>query len=242
MAGIFEAEAREVGAAALWRRHEDFGAEDLRVAVGGRVMDLFTPACRYEDVFLPIRGAHQADNAAVALAAAQAFTGTPLSEGLVAEALASVTAPGRMEVMHRNPTVVLDGAHNLAGAASAGAALAEDFSGAARVIVVMGCLRGREPAEMLGALTGATSSDSPGGAPKIEQVIACTPPSPRAIPAEEVTRAARSLGLSAPDVDPSRSTVGEAIELALATARPDDVLLVTGSLYVVGAARTLLNG
>ena len=74
---IFEQEAATAGAAAVWRRGEEFGAERSRLAVGGRVVDLFTPLGRYEEVFLPLFGAHQADNAACALAAAQALFGCP---------------------------------------------------------------------------------------------------------------------------------------------------------------------
>jgi dihydrofolate synthase/folylpolyglutamate synthase len=223
---IFEEEAVTAGAAGLWRRGEEFGAERSRLAVGGRVLDLYTPLGRYEEVFLPLYGAHQADNAACALAAAQSLLGFPLGEDVVMEAFASVTVPGRLEVVGHRPLVVLDGAHNTAGALAAGAALAEDFFGR-RTVVVMGCLRGRDPADLLQGL----------GPELISLVLACTPPSPRAQAGEAVVRAASSLGLPARDC----GGVSEALEQAVQVAGEDDLVLVTGSLYVVGAARSLLS-
>ncbi|MGO8874655.1 MAG: bifunctional folylpolyglutamate synthase/dihydrofolate synthase [Acidimicrobiales bacterium] len=226
IARIFEEEALAVGAAGLWRRGEDFGAERTRLAVGGRAFDLYTPLGRYEDLYLPLFGAHQADNAACALAAAQALLGTPLSEDVVVDAFSSVTAPGRLEVVGHRPLVVLDGAHNTAGALAAGAALADDFFGR-RTIVVMGCLRGRDPADLLGGL----------GTSQISTVLACTPPSPRAQAAEAVVAAAQELGLLAEDC----GGVPEALQRALELAGEEDLVFVTGSLYVVGAARALLH-
>jgi dihydrofolate synthase/folylpolyglutamate synthase len=227
IACIFEAEAEAVGAAALWRRGEDFGVERNRLAVGGRVVDLYTPLGRYEDVFVPLYGAHQADNAACALAAAQALLGVPLGEEVLTDAFASVTVPGRLEVVGRKPLVVLDGAHNGAGAIAAGAALADDFFGR-RVVVVMGCLRGRDPTELLSGLRPEL----------ISTVLACVPPSPRAQSGEAVVAAALGLGLTAEDC----GGVAEAVQRALQISGEDDLVLITGSLYVVGAARTLLRG
>lgn len=223
---IFEEEAAAAGAASLWRRGEDFGAERNRVAVGGRLVDLYTPLGRYEDVFLPLHGAHQADNAACALAAAQSFLAVPLGWDVVAEGLGAVTVPGRLEVVRRAPLVVLDGAHNVAGAAAAGAALKDDFVGR-KVVLVMGCLRGRDPVELLRAL----------GPEVISTVVACSPPSPRAQPAQSVVDAARELGLDAQ----ARGDVASALEEGLEIAGADDVVLVTGSLYMVGAARSILR-
>ncbi|HEV8063712.1 MAG TPA: Mur ligase family protein, partial [Acidimicrobiales bacterium] len=143
VADIFVAAADEVGAAGVWRNGLDFGAQDSRLALGGRVVNLYSPYGRYEEVFVPAFGAHQAENAACALAAVQAFVGTPLGEDVVEEGFAEVRVPGRLEVVGRAPLLVLDGAHNVAGALAAGEALREDFKpvlGGAdrRLIVVMG--------------------------------------------------------------------------------------------------------
>jgi dihydrofolate synthase/folylpolyglutamate synthase len=227
VAALFEEEARRVGVRAIWRRGVEFGCDSNRLAVGGRVIDLWTPLGRFSDVHLPLHGAHQADNAACAVAAAQAFLETALEEEIVNEALAAVTVPGRLEVVRRHPLVVLDGAHNPAGALAAGRALKEDFAAARRVVVVMGCLRGRNSGELLAAL----------GPERIAAVVACRPPSPRAQEPANVVDAARALGLTAEE----SGTTAEAVDRALELVDRADLVLVTGSLYAVGAARTALG-
>ncbi|MGA3215546.1 MAG: Mur ligase family protein [Acidimicrobiales bacterium] len=227
VAAIFETEAQSVGARAVWRRGYEFGCSSDRLAVGGRLVDLWTPLGQFSEVHLPLHGAHQADNAAAALAAVQGLLGTSVDPDVVAGAFASLRVPGRLEVLRRHPLVVLDGAHNPAGAAAAGKALNDDFAAARRVIVVMGCLRGRDPAQLLSAL----------GPARIDVVVACRPPSPRAQEPESVVEAADSLGIRAEEAE----TTAEALERALLLAERDDLVLVTGSLYVVGAARTALS-
>jgi dihydrofolate synthase/folylpolyglutamate synthase len=215
-------------AAQIWRRDDDFGCETNELAVGGRLLDLRTPAGLATEVFLPLHGAHQGDNAACALAAVEAFLGGVLADDVVAEGFASVTAPGRFEVVGRSPLLVLDGAHNAEGAAAVAATLAEDFGVDGRRIIVVGVLEPRDPEPLLDALDAASA----------DLVVACTPPSPRAVPAEAVAEAARRLGAAEVDAVPD---VGRAVDRALAESSPDDAVLVTGSLYVVGAARTHLN-
>ena len=222
IAAIFAEQARSVGAGEVWRRGREFDCTSSRPAVGGRVLDLRTPGASYEDVYLPLFGAHQGDNAAAALAAAEALSGRPLAADLVASAFERVAVPGRLEVVGRHPLLLLDGAHNPAGAAALSAALADDFAALERVVAVVGCLRGREPAALLAELAG-----------RLDLVVACAPASPRAIAAAEVAAAARELGLRTEVVD----AVPEALARALELAGDDDLVLVTGSLYVVGAAR-----
>ena len=123
LAAIFEAEAEKVGPRRIWRRGHEFGCSSDRLAVGGRLVDLWTPLGQFSEVHLQLHGAHQADNAAAAVAAAQALLGTTIDPEVMSQALGSVRFPGRLEVMGRRPLVVLDGAHNPAGAAVAGRAL-----------------------------------------------------------------------------------------------------------------------
>ena len=217
---------RGAGAAQIWERDRDFGCPVNRLAHGGRLLDLRTPGALYDDVFLPVHGAHQGDNAAVALASAEAFFGAPLHPDVVNEAMAAVRIPGRLEVVRKRPLAVLDGAHNPAGARAAGEALAETFGHGSPRLLVVGMVRGRDPTEMLEAL----------GPTPVRTVIACPAPSPRSLAPEEVAAAARGLGYDA-EATPS---VAAACERALALARSDDLVVVTGSLYVVGAARPLL--
>jgi dihydrofolate synthase/folylpolyglutamate synthase len=221
--GIFEAE----GPQELWLAGRDFAVESNLMAVGGRSLELRTPAGHYEGIYLPLHGRHQADNFAAALAGAEAFFGAPLEAGLVASAAAVVRSPGRLEVVGRNPLLVLDGAKNVAGARASAVAVAEEFGEATSRVMVVGMLKGKSALEMLEALD----------APKARLVVTCPPPSPRAQPAEDVAEAARSLGCRAV----AAGSVAQALDLALAEASRDELVLVTGSLYVVGAARFALS-
>ncbi len=219
---IFKAE----GPRQVWERDLDFATESNLAAVGGRVVDLRTPHSHFEQIFVPLHGAHQGDNAAVAVAAVEAFFDRGLTESVVADGFATVTVPGRFEVVGRAPLVVVDGAHNPDGAEVASETLDEDFAVPGRRILVVGLLAGRDIEGMLEAL-GAAQSDL---------VIACRPDSPRAVPAEEVAAVAAKMGVDTETVD----DVGEAIDTALAVATPDDAILVAGSLYVAGGARQKL--
>ena len=219
LAPIFD----RAGASAVWRRDEDFGCPANQLALGGRVLDLRTPGALYDEVFLPLHGAHQGDNAAIALAAVEAFVGRSLDPDVVREGLASVGVPGRFEVVGRRPLVVLDGAHNPDGAATLAATLAEGFSSPGRRRFLLGLLDGRDPVAMLEAL----------GVGRDDELVVCPPPSPRALPAEALAAAAATVGLSARRAD----RVEPALEALLDRAGEDDLVVVAGSLYVVGAAR-----
>ncbi|MGH9069488.1 MAG: bifunctional folylpolyglutamate synthase/dihydrofolate synthase [Acidimicrobiales bacterium] len=225
---VFLAEAEQVGSGPVWERGVEWDCGDNRMAHGGRLCDLRTPGTTYPEVFVPLHGAHQGDNAAVALAAAEAFFAAPLDREVVDQGFAAARSPGRMEVVGRAPLVVLDGAHNPAGAAAAAATLDEELDVPGRRIVVVGLLRGRQPGEMLAAL----------GHERMSLVVACRPPSPRALAPVEVVAAARGLGVEAEVV----ADVGRALDRAMAVAGEEDLVLVTGSLYVVGQARALLLG
>ncbi len=225
---IFHAAAGTAGAEAVWERDVEYGCSANRLAHGGRLLDLWTPAARYTDVMLPVHGAFQGDNVACALAAAEAFFGTALDAEVVADALAGVRLPGRLEVVARSPLCVLDGAHNPAGATAAARALEETFAAVRGRILVVGLLGGRDPVEMLVALEAAGC----------RLVVACPPPSPRALAPDVVAAAATGLGVDTEVAD----SVPEAVALALSLATVDEMVVVTGSLYAVGAARAALIG
>lgn len=225
---IFDEAAEHAGVAAMWRRDDDFAVVDNQVAVGGRVLSVRTPGSLYEDLFVPAHGSHQADNVACAIAAAEAFFAAPLDQTVVEGALGGLDLPGRLEVVARRPLVVLDGAHNAAGAAALGAALDEDFDVAGRRIVVFGVLAGHDPGELLDQLGGRS----------IDLLVATEPTSPRAVSAAEVASAARGMGIDTLVESDPRS----AIDAATALASEDDIVVVAGSLYLVGAARRQLKG
>ena len=142
----------------------------------------------------------------------------------------TVRSPGRLEVVHREPLVMLDGAHNVAGAEALRAALDDEFPPAARTFVI-GLLREKDPREMLEALEATDAA----------RIICCRPPSARALDPEEIAETAIDLG-----VDEDRVTVvsdvAAAVALAIERTPEDSQVVVTGSLYVVGAARHALVG
>jgi len=223
LVAIVEAHAVSVGAASVWVAGRDFGCEDNRVAVGGRLVTLWTPGGRYDDVLIPLHGAHQGANAAGALAATEAFFGRPLDPDVVEEGFGVVRVPGRLEVLGRRPLLVVDGAHNVAGMTALGLALAEEFDVEGDRVAVLGMLSGRDPSAMVAAL-------APAG---LTTIVACQPDSPRALPASDLADAARALGLAV-HVEPS---VLAAVSMARGLVDARGLVVVAGSLYTVGAAR-----
>jgi dihydrofolate synthase/folylpolyglutamate synthase len=222
---VFEVE----GPAGMWVAGSDYGAAAERRAVGGRVVDLFTPLGHYEDVFLAAYGTHQCDNAATAVAATEALFDRALDPALVSQALAAVSLPGRFQVVGRGPLVVVDGAHNPPAAAALATTLADEFHTDGRRVLVLGMLAERDPAQFLEAL-------APAG---IDVVVTCTAPSPRAFSADELARRVAATGLPVEAVDDPLEAVRRAVDAAV----ENDLVLVTGSLYVVGAVvESLVEG
>ncbi|TVR21967.1 MAG: bifunctional folylpolyglutamate synthase/dihydrofolate synthase [Ilumatobacter sp.] len=217
---------RDSGPASMLVRDIDFETVDNTLAVGGRLLDLRTPTTLYRDVYLPLHGAHQGDNAALALAAVETFFAAPLSDEVVREGLGAVSAPGRYEVVGVQPLVIIDGAHNPAGADTCAQVFFDDFHPDGRRHLVVGTLR--DPGAMLAALR----------ADEFDVVVACTAPTPRGVPAVQVAKAARELGCGEVLV---ADTVAEACRLTLERCDADDAVLVTGSLFVAGGARPVLR-
>lgn len=220
---IFEAE----GPKPLLLAGRDWEVEANDLAVGGRMLDLRTPRARYPQLYLGLHGRHQAGNFATAVVAVEAFFDAPLEADLVAEAAATVASPGRLEVVGRRPLIVLDGAKNVEGARAAAAAVAEEFGEASSRILVVGLLAGKDPTEMLEAL----------GVRGARLLVLCAPPTPRAQDATGLAAVATRFGVRTEVAD----SVSDALDLAREAAGPDDVILVSGSLYVVGAARAALG-
>jgi len=224
---VIRSVADQAGAAQVWARGEEFDCTANRLAVGGRLVDLRTPAAAYGEVLVPLHGAHQGANAACALAAAEAFFGAPLDQEVVEDGFAVVRVPGRLEVVGRRPLCVVDGAHNVAGMQALAAAIDDEFSVDGPKVAVVGMLTGRDPIAMLAPLAAAG----------VGTVVACAPDSPRAMAADDVAAAARELGLAAPVA----GTVADAVDLGRSLVPADGLLVVAGSLYVVADARLLLG-
>ena len=225
----------EVGASVL-REGFDFGVRTRSIAVGGQLLDLHGLAGGYDEVFLPLYGEHQASNAACALAAVEAFVGAPehgsLDIDAVRGAFSAVRSPGRLEVLRRSPTVLIDGAHNPAGAAALAAAL-DDAFGFDRLVAVVAVLGDKDAAGLLEALE-----------PVVSEVVVTTNSSPRALSVDALAAVARDV--FGDDRVSTAARLDDAIEMAVAAAETQAApggsgVIVTGSIVTVGEARHLLG-
>jgi dihydrofolate synthase/folylpolyglutamate synthase len=208
-------------------RDEDFACEDNFLAIGGRMITVKTPRTKYEDVIVPLHGQHQGDNASLAICAVEEFFGDTINREILDEGMSSVKMPGRFEVLGHRPLAIIDGAHNPAGAEVCARVFFEDFNTQGRKILVTGALRSRNPEDLLLSFR----------ANEFDVVITCMPPTPRGLPAEEMAKVAQSIGCG--DVRVTDS-VEKACQAAINLAQDDDAILVTGSLYIVSAARPYL--
>jgi len=226
--------------AVVAREGTEFGVLERRVAVGGQQVRLQGLGGEYEEIFLPLFGAHQAQNAVTALAAVEAFLGAgaatgPIEQETVRAAFAAVRSPGRLERVRTSPAVLLDAAHNPAGMAATVTAVRESFD-FTRLIGVVGCVRGKDVTGMLAVLEDLCA-----------ELVVTQNSSARAMPADELGALAVDVfGADRVSVHPA---LAEALESAieLAEAGPDDALggsgvLVTGSVITAGEARTLVSG
>ena len=207
----------------------DFAVLDRQPAVGGQLVHLGGVTGDVSEVFLPLYGLHQAANAAYALAAVEAFLGFSggIDPDVIREGFAAVRSPGRLEVIRRDDAapVILDGAHNHAGVRSLAAAIATEFAFRHRVFV-LGILADKDIEAMVAELL-----------PVADHVVVTQAPSERAAPAEQLAKIVADAGRTVEIA----GDVSEALELASGLAADVDAVVVTGSLYTVGAARDALG-
>lgn len=235
VAAIMLERATEVGATVA-REGLEFGVVARVPAVGGQVVSLQGLRARYDDVFLPLYGAHQAQNAAIALAAVEAFAGeAALDEEVVRAAFAEVTSPGRLEIVRRSPTIVLDAAHNPHGAEATAAALDDSFT-FSPLIGVIGVMGDKDHEGLLSAFE-----------PHLAHLVCTQNSTDRALPAAQLAeKAVEIFGEDRVTVVPRLS---DALDQAAALAEAGEAfgdplgagaVLVTGSVVTVGEARSLL--
>ncbi len=225
--------------ATVAREGMEFGVVSREVAVGGQLLTLRGLGGEYEQVFLPLYGAHQAHNAAVALAAVEAFFGIGAQQArlldvdTVRRAFASVASPGRLEVVRRSPTVVLDAAHNPAGAQAAAEGVQEAF-GFSRLIGVVGASGDKDVRGLLEAFE-----------PIFAEVVVTANSTHRAMDPDALAAVAVEVfGEERVVVEPR---LDEALDAAITLAEEEGEyagagVLVTGSVITVGEARLLLRG
>lgn len=197
---------------------------DDQQAVGGRVVGVAGIYATYGGLMVPLLGSHQARNAALAVVACEAFIGHALDPDAISKGLDSVRSPGRLEVVGRDPLVVLDGAHNPDGAAAIASALRENF-GARPTTMVISILADKDQEGILQHLL-----------PLAQRIILTRSSSSRAEDPHHLATVVEH-----PQVVVIES-LGEAIDTAKSTASENELILVTGSLLAVGEARDHLLG
>ena len=225
----------DVGAGVA-RAGSEFAALESRIAVGGQQLTIQGLGGLYEDIFLPLHGEHQAKNAAVALAAVEAFfgasSGNPIDIASVRTGFAKAVSPGRLERVRTSPTTFLDACHNPHGAKALAAALDRDFD-FARLIGVVSIFTDKDAAGILTALE-----------PVLTEVIITQNGSPRARDAYELAELARDIfGEERVFVDPDLpGAYAQAVELAEdAEVQSGSGIIITGSVVTAGDARALFG-
>ena len=208
-------------------RGDDFGVVEDRLAVGGRLLSARTPRGLYEDVFLALHGTFQADNASLALTAAEEFFEAPLPHEVVEEAFGSVVVPGRLEFVRRSPTILLDTAHNVPGAEALADTIESDFSQGGRRYLLLGMQDGRVPVDICRALR----------VHQYQLVVTCTAPTARGIDADELAVAVREAGGTADAV----VDIEAAMDHLLSQVEDDDLVVVAGTNPVVGRIRSIAD-
>ncbi len=222
--------------ATVAREGLEFGLRGRLGAVGGQVLSIQGLGGLYEELFLPLLGEHQAHNASCALAAVEAFLGGgrgQLDVDIVRTGFADARSPGRLEVVRAAPTVVLDAAHNPAGAAATAAAVQTDFD-FSRLVGVIGVMSDKDARGILAAFE-----------PVLSEVVITAVPGPRSMdPDALAAQAVEIFGEDRVEVVPR---LDDALESAIALAEEGAEelsgigVLVTGSVVLAGAARHLLK-
>jgi dihydrofolate synthase/folylpolyglutamate synthase len=224
--------AAEVGAD-IAREGVEYAVESRTLAVGGQLLTIRTPKDTYEDIFLPLHGKHQASNAAAALVAVEAFFGEQeLDYEAVLAGFANVQSPGRCEVLHRDPTIIIDAAHNPHGAKAITETIQSEFT----FDEVIGIFAAMADKDVVGALTELEKV--------MDTIIVTTNSSPRSMAVTEVEKIAASI------FGADRVFAADNLEAAIEKAIQDSVrplsedtlgILITGSVVTVGEARTIVR-
>ncbi|MCF8610978.1 bifunctional folylpolyglutamate synthase/dihydrofolate synthase [Gordonia sp. HY285] len=220
------------------RQDSEFAVLSSATAVGGQLLSIQGLGGVYDEVFLPLHGAHQAQNAALALAAVEAFFGAGTERQLdvdsVREAFAGITTPGRLERLRNAPSVFIDAAHNPHGAQALAQALASEFD-FRRLIGVIGVLGDKDARGLLTELE-----------PILDTVVLTNNGSPRALDTEALADIARPI-FGDERVETS-AFLPDAVERAIALAEDGETgavsgagVIITGSVVTAGAGRTLFG-
>ena len=217
-----------------YREGIEFSLDRRDIAVGGQMISINGIYAKYEDIFLPLHGAHQAHNATIAIAAVEAFSGVALDIELVREAFAKVSSPGRLEILHRDPTVIVDAAHNPHGAAALANTLETefDFESVFCVLAVLG------EKDVTGILQNLE--------PVVDRLVVTQSSSTRALPVDNLYNAAVDL-FGVDRVYKEANLINaityatEQVTLLNQVSEGVSAVVITGSVVTAGEARSTLR-
>lgn len=217
------------------REGMEYQVSSRSIAVGGQLLSIKGVYGEYEDLFLPLHGEHQASNAATALAAVEVFAGeTKLDEEIVRSAFAKASSPGRCEIVHRNPTVIIDAAHNPHGAKSLRRTIESEF----------------DFDSIIGIVAPMGDKDTDGILEEFEAImttaIITRNSSHRAAPIEELAAQARQI--FGDNRVLAKESLESAIEAAVTQAKFENemnekscAVLIAGSVISAGEARAIIR-
>lgn len=223
--------ATELSEATLRVLGRDFYLMSVEQAVGGQVLSVSGIAGEYRSLTLPLFGEHQADNAAVAIAAVESFLGngeTPLGSEVVEDGILLSSSPGRLQVIDHQPTVIIDAAHNPHGAEALCRALMGSFA-FPRLVCVVGILQEKDVIGIIEALD-----------PVVDHFVVTQSQSDRAISVSDLADAVSAI--AGPDRVDSRANVESALERAKEIAGVEGGVIVTGSITLIGEVRGGIAG
>ena len=221
-------------AATPYREGLEFSVAKRDLAVGGQLVSVNGVFGLYEDIFIPLYGAHQSTNAAVALAAVEAFAGVKLDEEVVRKAFANVDSPGRLEVIYRDPTLIVDAAHNPHGAHALAQTLANefDFESIFGVVAILG------DKDALGVLKELE--------PVIDRLVVTQSTSDRALPVDALFDLALTVfgaerTFKEPDLRTAITYAMEQCTLINQVSEGISAVVVTGSVVTAGETRAIVR-
>lgn len=231
-AEVLAARIEQVGASAAWEGRQ-FDITRREIAVGGQSLTIDGTAGVYDEVFVPAFGEHQAHNAACAIVAVESFLGgEQIPADVLEEGFATLVLPGRLEIVRRGPTVLIDAAHNPAGARALAATLGESFA-FTHLIAVVSVLADKDALGILAALESV-----------VDEIVVTQNLSPRAMGVDEL--AALAVDVFGPERVEVATSFAEALEAGVRLAEEADTyaasgVVVTGSVVTAGQARGLLG-
>ena len=217
-----------------YREGIEFALIRRDIAVGGQLISVQGIHGEYSEIYLPLHGAHQAKNAAIAIATVEAFVGVKLDEELVRSAFAKVASPGRLEILHRDPTVIVDAAHNPHGATALAETLRSEFDFES-IFCVLGILGEKDVRGVLKALE-----------PVVDRLVVTKSDSPRALAVSQLFEEAVQVFGSErvykeEDLNSAITYAMEQVTLINQVSDGVSAVVITGSVVTAGSARVILR-